>query len=51
MHPLAYDHLKKVLADKKLTGPDERCDYYPVDVSGAVLTVSGYIHRKLQMLF
>ena len=29
MHPLAYEHLKKVLEDKKLVGPDETCDYYP----------------------
>lgn len=34
MHPLAYDHLKKVLADKKLTGPDERCDFYPCHFMG-----------------
>ncbi|MHC1599922.1 MAG: cysteine-rich small domain-containing protein [Candidatus Methanospirareceae archaeon] len=34
MHPLAYDHLKKVLEDKKLVGPDETCDYYPCHFIG-----------------
>ena len=34
MHPLAYDHLKKVLKDKKLVGPDETCDYYPCHFTG-----------------
>ncbi|MEA2075984.1 MAG: cysteine-rich small domain-containing protein [Euryarchaeota archaeon] len=34
MHPLAYDHLKKVLEDKKLVGADETCDYYPCHFTG-----------------
>jgi len=34
MHPLAYEHLKKVLEDKKLVGPDETCDYYPCHFTG-----------------
>jgi len=34
MHPLAYEHLKKVLEDKKIVGPDETCDYYPCHFTG-----------------
>ncbi len=34
MHPLAYEHLRKVLEDKKLVGPDETCDYYPCHFTG-----------------
>ena len=34
MHPLAYKHLKKVLEDKKLVGPDETCEYYPCHFEG-----------------
>lgn len=34
MHPLAYEHLKKVLEEKKLVGPDETCDYYPCHFTG-----------------
>ena len=34
MHPLAIDHLKKVLRDKKLCGPYEQCEYYPCHFIG-----------------
>jgi len=34
MHPLAYKHLKKVLADKKLVGPKTDCEYYPCHFLG-----------------
>ena len=34
MHPLAYKHLKKVLEEKKLVGPDETCEYYPCHFTG-----------------
>jgi Zn-finger protein len=34
MHPLAYKHLKKVLEEKWLVGPDETCDYYPCHFPG-----------------
>jgi Zn-finger protein len=34
MHPLAYEHLKKVLEDKKLVGCDEGCEYYPCHFTG-----------------
>jgi Zn-finger protein len=34
MHPLAYKHLKKVLEDKQLVGPDETCEYYPCHFTG-----------------
>ncbi len=34
MHPLAYDHLKKVLTDRKLVGSDNTCDYYPCHFTG-----------------
>ncbi len=33
MHPLAYEHLKKVLISG-LVGPDESCDYYPCHFRG-----------------
>ncbi len=33
MHPLAYEHLKKVLING-LAGPDESCDYYPCHFHG-----------------
>ncbi len=34
MHPLAYEHLKKVMEEKKLVGSDEMCEYYPCHFSG-----------------
>lgn len=34
MHPLAINHLKKVLKEKKLIGPNETCDYYPCHFVG-----------------
>jgi Zn-finger protein len=34
MHPLAIDHLKKVLREQKLVGPNEDCDYYPCHFTG-----------------
>ncbi len=34
MHPLAYEHLRKVLADKKLVGPRTDCEYYPCHFMG-----------------
>ncbi len=34
MHPLAIDHLKKVLRDKELCGPYEQCEYYPCHFTG-----------------
>lgn len=32
MHPLAYEHLKKVIEAKKIVGRDESCEYYPCHV-------------------
>ena len=34
MHPLAYEHLKKILEDRKIRGPDETCEYYPCHFEG-----------------
>jgi len=34
MHPLAYDHLKRVLMDRKVIGPDDTCEYYPCHFTG-----------------
>ncbi|HID19354.1 MAG TPA: hypothetical protein EYP28_00210 [Methanophagales archaeon] len=34
MHPLAYNHLKKILEAKNIVGPDETCDYYPCHFAG-----------------
>ncbi len=34
MHPLAYEHLKRVLADGKVIGSDDTCDYYPCHFTG-----------------
>lgn len=34
MHPLAYDHLKRVLMDRKVIGPDDTCEYYPCHFMG-----------------
>ena len=34
MHPLAYNHLKKVLEEKVIVGSDETCDYYPCHFAG-----------------
>ncbi len=34
MHPLAYNHLKKIMEDKIIVGSDETCDYYPCHFTG-----------------
>jgi Zn-finger protein len=34
MHPLAYEHLKKVLDTKEIVGPNESCEYYPCHYTG-----------------
>ena len=34
MHPLAREHLKKVLSRKEVVGSDESCEYYPCHFSG-----------------
>jgi Zn-finger protein len=34
MHPLAYEHLKKVLDTKEIVGSNESCEYYPCHYTG-----------------
>ena len=34
MHPLAREHLKKVLSRKEVVGSDESCEYYPCHFVG-----------------
>jgi Zn-finger protein len=34
MHPLAFDHLKKILEEMEIVGPDETCEYYPCHFIG-----------------
>ena len=34
LHPLAYEHLKKVLDTKEIVGADESCEYYPCHYTG-----------------
>jgi Zn-finger protein len=34
MHPLAYEHLKKVLDAKQIVGSNETCEYYPCHYAG-----------------
>lgn len=34
MHPLAYEHLKKIVRDKQQIGSNESCDYYPCHYEG-----------------
>jgi Zn-finger protein len=45
MHPLAYNHLKKILEAKNIVGPDETCDYYPCHFAGQDCTWCFWVHK------
>jgi Zn-finger protein len=34
MHPLAYEHLKKIVSEQQQIGSNESCDYYPCHFEG-----------------